>query len=171
MKFTITQFRKKYPNDDVCLEEIFQLRYSDLKECPECEKQTKFHRVKGRQCYECQWCGYQLYPMQGTIFEKTTTPLSYWFYAMYLMTATRSGVSAKELERQLGVTYKCAWRMAPSNPNFNGNAIFRSVRGIVEVDETYVGGKQIHGKRGRGADHENPRLWDGRTQGRSTARW
>ncbi|MFB0564699.1 MAG: transposase, partial [Candidatus Aminicenantaceae bacterium] len=106
MKFTIDEFRKMYPDDDACLDKIFSLRYGNLKVCPQCKKQTKFHRVKKRTCYECQWCGYQLYPTKNTIFEKTTTPLHLWFYAIYLMTATRSGVSAKEIERQLGVTYK-----------------------------------------------------------------
>lgn len=111
MKFTITDFRKRFPDDDSCLEEVMNLRYADLEHCPECEKTAKFHRVRNRRCYECQWCGYQIYPTKGTIFEKTTTPLSDWFYVIYLMTATRSGVSAKEVERQLGVTYKTAWRM------------------------------------------------------------
>lgn len=152
MKFTINQFREKYPDDDTCLHTIFELRYGDLKVCPneDCEKETKFHRVKNRRCYECQWCGHQIYPTRGTIFEKSTTSLTNWFYAMYLMTATRSGVSAKEIERQLGVTYKCAWRMAHQirklmSPKPNGK-----LSGVVEVDETYVGGKQ-RGIRGRGA--------------------
>ena len=151
MKFTITDFRKRYPNDEACLEELFVIKYHDLKVCPECEKETRFHRVKNRRCYECQWCGYQVYPTKGTIFEKTTTPLIHWFYAMYLMTATRSGVSAKELERQLGVTYKCAWRMVHQIRKLMGTSRPSKLTGTVEIDDTYVGGKR-HGKRGRGAD-------------------
>src|SRR5947209_8504964 len=112
MKFTITDFRNKYPTNDACLDEIMRLRFGDSIECPQCKGKAKFHRVKSRKCYECQWCGYQIHPTKGTPFEHSPTPLSHWFYAIYLMTATRSGVSAKELERQLGVTYKCAWRMA-----------------------------------------------------------
>lgn len=151
MKFTITEFRKRYPDDNACLDEIFKLRYSDLKKCPECDKETKFHRVKNRRCYECQWCGYQIYPTQGTVFEKTTTPLIYWFYAIYLMTATRSGVSAKELERQLGVTYKCAWRIAHQIRELMGAGKSIKFSGITEIDDTYIGGKRA-GKRGRGAE-------------------
>jgi transposase-like protein len=112
-KFTIKDFKQRYPSDDACLEELMQLRFSDRPTCPNptCQKVTKFHRVASKPVYECQWCGYQISPMAGTIFHKSPTPLSDWFYIMYLMTATRSGVSAKEVQRQLGVTYKTAWRM------------------------------------------------------------
>jgi transposase-like protein len=85
-------------------------------------------------------CGNHVHPTANTIFHKSSTPLTLWFYAIYLMTSTRAGISAKQLERELGVTYKCAWRM------------FHQIRkmmtddntplgGEVEVDETYIGGK------------------------------
>lgn len=151
MKFTIDEFRKTYPDDNACLDKIFSLRYGNLKVCPKCKKETKFHRVKKRTCYECQWCGYQLYPTKNTIFEKTTTPLHLWFYAIYLMTATRSGVSAKEIERQLGVTYKCAWRIAHQIRKLMGTGSPKELAGWIEIDDTYVGGKG-KGKRGRGAE-------------------
>lgn len=151
MKFTIDQFRKMYPDDNACLDKIFSLRYGDLKICPKCKKKTKFYRVKKRTCYECQWCGHQLYPTKNTIFEKTTTPLHLWFYAIYLMTATRSGVSAKEIERQLGVTYKCAWRITHQIRELMGKEGSIKLSGWVEIDDTYIGGK-AKGKRGRGAE-------------------
>jgi transposase-like protein len=157
MKFTIKDFRKRFPDDDACLEEIMRLRYGAVSHCPECERATKFHRVRGRRCYECQWCGYQVYPTEGTPFEKTTTPLSSWFYVVYLMTATRSGVSAKEVERQLGVTYKCAWRMCHQIRLLMGSKTPSKLGGHVEIDETYVGGKS-QGKRGRGAEGKTPVL-------------
>ena len=154
MKFTIKEFHEQYPDNEACLEALFQRRFGHLKSCPSCEHQTKFHRVSTRACYVCQWCGYQIYPMQGTPFEKTTTPLKHWFYAMYLMTATRSGVSAKELERQLGVTYKTAWRMAHQiRLLMAGNG--EKLKGVIEADETYVGGVR-RGKRGRGAEGKTP---------------
>ena len=155
MKFTIKDFRKRFPNDDSCLEEIMQLRYGAVSTCPDCQKATKFHRVRGRRCYECQWCGYQVYPTEGTPFEKTTTPLSSWFYVIYLMTATRSGVSAKEVERQLGVTYKCAWRMCHQIRALMGSKGSGKLSGHVEIDETYSGGIR-KGKRGRGAEGKTP---------------
>jgi transposase len=111
-KFTIKQFEAKYPNDDACLDEIFRQRYGELTECPSCNKGTKFHRVKGRKCYKCQYCAFELHPLADTIFHKSSTSLKDWFRAIYLFANSKNGVSAKELQRHLGVTYKTAWRMA-----------------------------------------------------------
>ena len=86
-KFTLPQFRANYPNDDACLDKIFQLRYSNLV-CPKCESDNQFSKVKDRRSYQCPSCGFQIYPTQGTIFEKTTTPLTYWFMAIFMQTLT-----------------------------------------------------------------------------------
>lgn len=140
MKFSLREFKQEYGTHDQCLEAIKNLRYPDLIECFKCKLKEKFYKVKGRTSYACNNCGNHIYPLAGTIFEKTSTPLDLWFFAMYLMTQTRSGTSAKQLERMLGVTYKTAWR------------IFKQIRmlmtqtpslleGIVEVDETFIGGK------------------------------
>jgi transposase len=67
--------------------------------------------MKTRRSFSCETCGHHVHPTAGTIFEKSTTPLTLWFYAVYLMAQTRAGISAKQLERELGVTYKTAWRM------------------------------------------------------------
>ncbi len=106
--------------------------------------------MSSRRSYSCDHCGNHVHPTAGTIYHKSSTPLRLWFYAIYLMASTRCGIAAKQLQRELGVTYKTAWRM------------FRQVRsmitencdpftGEIEVDETYVGGKRSGGKRGRGA--------------------
>jgi transposase len=146
-KYTINEFRKEYPSDDVCLDTLFKLRYTAVPCCPCCSQETTFKRVKGRRCYQCsdKDCQYQLYPTAGTVFEKTRTSLTDWFYAIYLMTSTRNGVSAKELERQLGVTYKCAHRMGHQIRKLMGNG-GDLLTGVVEVDETYIGGelKNMH---------------------------
>lgn len=110
-KFTITQFLNRFPTNDSCLEEIRKLRWSDDMTCPKCTRKSNFYKIKGRAAYACQFCGYHLYPLAGTIFDKSSTPLTLWFYAIYLMAQTRSGISAKQLQRELGVTYKTAWRM------------------------------------------------------------
>ena len=101
------------------------------------------------QAYSCQGCGTQVYPLAGTIFAKSSTPLKSWFYAMYLMASTRTGISAKQLERELGVTYKTAWRIFKQirDPMNEDNG---PLSGLVEVDETYVGSRRP-GRRGRGA--------------------
>ena len=149
--YTFPQFQEDYPDSDACLVMIMKLRYSDKPVCHECKRQTKYHRVKKRRSFACQFCGGQVYPCVGTPFEKSSTPLYKWFYAMYLFTTTRHGVPAKELERQLGVTYKCAWRMAHEIRKLMGSLDATALFGEVEVDETYVGGKRP-GKRGRGAE-------------------
>jgi ribosomal protein L37AE/L43A len=108
---TVKEFFKLFPDDETCLDHIMQVTYGKRSECPKCKKQTKFHRVSSQRAYVCQFCGHHVYPCVGTPFHNSRTSLQSWFYAIYLFTTTRNGVSAKELERQLGVTYKCAWRM------------------------------------------------------------
>ncbi len=139
MKFTINSFNDKYPDDDICLDEIFKARYGSIKKCPKCQKETKFNRIKMRKCYCCEFCGFQLHPVANTIFHKSDTSLRNWFYAIFLFSTSKNGVSAKELERQLGVTYKCAWRMARQiRLLFEQNK--EALKNIVEIDETYWGG-------------------------------
>ncbi len=126
-RMNIKQFREKFPDDDTCLDYLFNKKY-DLK---------GYYRVNRRKTYQNSESK-QISPLKGTIFEKSSTPLTLWFYAIYLFSVSKNGVSGKELERQLGVTYKCAWRM--------GHQIRKAMKeehlfsGTVEVDETYVGG-------------------------------
>ena len=141
--YTVHDFFMQFPDDDSCLEHLFVTRNGERLECPSCEKTSKFHRVAKRPVYECQWCGYQISPMVGTPFEKSRTPLQKWFYALYLFTTSRHGVPAKELQRQLGVTYKCAWRMGHEIRKYIGKTDgANGLGGHIEVDETYVGGRK-----------------------------
>jgi transposase len=139
-KFTITEFRNMYPDNDACLDKLFKLRYTNLV-CPKCDGDKPFARVKDRRAYQCPSCSFQLYPTEGTIFEKTTTPLTHWFYAIYLQTTTRNGVAAKELERQLNICYKTALRMAHQIKILMANKPIGKLTGIVETDESYFGMK------------------------------
>ncbi len=156
-KFTIKQFEAKFPDDAACLEYIFQKRFGNLEICPHCNKKTKFYRVSGRKCYACPFCSYQLHPLADTIFHKSSTSLKNWFLAMYLFSNSKNGVSAKELERHLGVTYKTAWRMAKQIRQLfaDQDQDDKLLGNIVEADETYVGGTR-RGKRGRGAEGKTP---------------
>src|SRR5258708_39230942 len=96
-----------------------------------------------RRAFGCQECGHHVYPCARTIFHKSSTKLTNWFFAMSLMTSTRHGVAAKELERQIGCTYKTAWRMAHELRKLMASADFKGpLSGRVEMDETYVGGKK-----------------------------
>jgi transposase len=142
-RYTIDEFRAAYPNEDACLNRIFELRFKGLI-CPKCESDNTFVRVEGRRSYYCPNCAFQLYPTKDTIFEKSTTPLTYWFYAIYLQTTTRNGVAAKELERQLNVCYKTALRMAHQIKILMADKTFTQLTGTVQVDETYIGGKMAN---------------------------
>lgn len=111
-KYTFKDFDTEFPNDDACLEYIKEGRWPDGRAlCAKCGVEHKHYRVTGRTAFACDHCGNHIYPLAGTIFEKSTTSLKTWFYAMYLMGSTRCGVSAKQIQRETGVTYKTAWRM------------------------------------------------------------
>jgi transposase len=112
--FSLMEFMREYPHDAACLDRLWRTRFAPdghHARCPRCERLRKFHRTRTRACYTCDTCGLHVHPMKDTIFEKSTTSLHQWFYAMYLMTSTRCGISAKQLERELGVGYKTAHRM------------------------------------------------------------
>jgi transposase-like protein len=141
-KITVKAFFDKFPDDDTCLQHVMDLRYGRVRECPKCAKATEFYRLTNRPAYSCKLCGHHIYPCAGTPFERTRTSLQSWFYAIYLFTTTRHGVPAKELQRQLGVTYKCAWRMGHEIRKYMGKVDGDDgLSGTVEVDETYVGGR------------------------------
>ena len=141
-QFTVTDFFKRFPDDDSCLDHLMTIRYGFELDCPKCEKHGNFSRIRKQKAYQCAFCGHHIHPMAGTPFERSRTPLQKWFYAMYLFTTSRHGVPAKELQRQLGVTYKTAWRMGHEIRKYmaatDGDD---GLNGHVEIDETYVGGK------------------------------
>jgi hypothetical protein len=112
--FTFAEFLKRFSSDEICLDEIKKNRYPNGVTCTVCKKVTKHYKVKDRTAYLCAVCRHQIFPLKDTIFEKTTTPLSKWFYAMFLMTYTRATISIKKLQTELNVTYKTAWRMYTS---------------------------------------------------------
>jgi transposase len=110
--FSLKNFNNRFPDDDSCLEEIKRLKHPKGIHCVTCNKITKHYKVRKRTAYACKFCRNQIYPLAGTIFEKTATPLRVWFYALLLMTQSEAGISSKQLERELGVTYKTAWRIS-----------------------------------------------------------
>ena len=141
--FTIKEFNKKYPDDNACLHEIFLNRYSDLENCTNCHSKFSFHKISERKCYACAYCGFQLHPLADTIFHKSATSLKNWFFAIFLFSASKNGVSAMELQRQLGVTYKCAYRIGQQiRKLFEEDKKLQKLRNEVEIDETYYGGKE-----------------------------
>ncbi len=153
-QFTVTDFFKRFPDDDTCLDHLMSIRFGFELDCPKCSKHGKFSKISKQPAYQCAWCGHHIHPMAGTPFERSRTSLQKWFYAMYLFTTSRHGVPAKELQRQLGVTYKTAWRMGHEIRKYMAEIDgVPPMTGHVEVDETYVGGRRpkIKGFTGRGA--------------------
>ncbi len=150
-KLTVRQFFERFPDEDKCLEHIMQVRYGLRHTCEACGVESTFHKLTERRAYSCAHCGDHVYPCAGTVFEDSRTSLQLWFYAIYLFVTTRNGVSGKELERALGVTYKTAWRIGQHVRMLMGKADGSGLlRGHIEADEAYVGGRRP-GKRGRGA--------------------
>ncbi len=147
------EFQQQFPDDEACLKRIMTERYGGTElDCPKCGVFSKFYRMTKDRGYVCQHCGHHLHPTVGTPMERTHLPLHKWFYAMLLFSTSRHGVAAKELERQLDIPYKTAWRMAHEIRKYMADTDGETpLGGIVEVDETYVGGKRPGGKRGRGA--------------------
>jgi transposase len=153
-KYTVADFNAEFPDDDACLEFLKEQRWSDgITVCEKCGVDRKHYRVTGRTAYACDHCGHHIYPLAGTIFEKTTTPLKLWFHAIFQMGSTKCGISAKQIQRETGVTYKTAWRMFRQIRSLMSEDI--SLEGeAVEMDETYAGGK----RRGQGVGR--PRVGD-----------
>jgi transposase-like protein len=141
-EYTFQEFQAEYPDDSACLARIMEIQYGgDVAECQVCGCKRQFHPMSKRRAYSCQVCGHHIYPCAGTIFHKSSTKLSIWFFAMYLMTSTRHGVAAKEIERQTGVTYKTAWRICHELRKLMAAADYKGpLSGHVEIDETVVGG-------------------------------
>lgn len=125
---TVMDFQERFPDDAACLDELVRMLYPDGIYCPTDKKVTKHHRIKSRPAYSCQFCGHMEYPMKGTIFEGSSTSLKLWFYAIYLMASTRCGISAKQLEREVGVSYPTALRM------------FRQIRSLLTQDDEMLDG-------------------------------
>ncbi len=149
-RYSIFEFDRDFPDDAACLDYLVAWLYPNGIHCPKCDKVTKHYRDAGRPSYACEFCGHHEHPMRGTIFQDSATSLRLWFYAIYLMTSTRGGISAKQLERELGVTYKTAWRIANRIRLLMGDDV-SMLAGPVEVDETYIGGraKNMHASKRR----------------------
>lgn len=150
---TIIEVVTRFASEDTCISHLERIRWPRGLRCLRCNKATvsrlesEGKTGKERHLYHCSPCRYQWSVTTGTIFHDSHLPLTKWFLAIYLICSAKKGVSAKQLQRDLGVTYKTAWYMAhrirlamSEEPNL--------LAGVCEIDETYVGGKQS-GKHGR----------------------
>jgi len=106
-----SRFLELFPDNDACLDYLKQRFYRDGTECPKCGRITKFHRIRSRGAYSCQYCRHQVYPTAGTIFHRSNVGLQLWFWTIYLMSSTHGRLSARQLARETGVTSPTAYRM------------------------------------------------------------
>ncbi|HBI45696.1 MAG TPA: hypothetical protein DDY78_23010 [Planctomycetales bacterium] len=145
-KFTIKDFNTLFPDDAACLEWLKNHLYPDGIFCKTCQKVTKHHRVVSRPSYSCDVCGHHVHPTADTIYHKSPTPLRLWFYAVYLMASTRCGISAKQIQRETGVTYKTAWRM------------FKQIRSMLNEDDGPAGSGRPTAARTQAAGMQMPSM-------------
>ena len=151
---TLRQFQDRFPTEESCLEHLKLVRFGARHECEKCGKDAQFYRVAKRRSYACEYCGAQVYPTAGTPFDRTRTPLRDWFFVMFQFCASRNGVAATEVQRQLGVTYKTAWRMCHEIRKYmaavDGDEPLGGLGATVEIDETLIGGYRRWGQGGKG---------------------
>jgi len=146
---TLFEFEKRFSTEESCRNYLFQLRWPDGFRCPRCSNHKSWPISTVQ--YQCSKCNYQVSVIAGTLFHGTRYPLTTWFRTIWWVVGQKNGASALGLKRMLGFSYPTAWawlhklRRAMVTPGRN------PLSGIIEVDETYVGGKKS-GKRGRGAD-------------------
>lgn len=138
-KYGVSDLRKDFPSDEKAAEFIFDARHSR-----KCSCGGTYRQMQGRRQFQCSKCRFQIAPTAGSIFHKSDTPLTLWFEAIFRFSNAKSGYSAKQLERDLNVTYKTAWRMLslirkalPKDNSF--------LNGIVETDSAYFGGRYQSG--------------------------
>lgn len=157
---TFFQFMNKFSTEESVMDYFINIRYGETVICPHCGKITKVYRRKGSpKLFICANCDNHFSIFKNTIFEKSSTDLCKWFYAIHLFLNSKKGISGLQLQREIGVTYKTAWRMLKQIRSAMGNTdMTKAFEAMVEIDEAYIGGKprkennQIHGtaKRGKG---------------------
>lgn len=146
---TLKEFRQKFSTDQSCFEYLAQSRWPDGFQCPNC-KSHKAWLNKNRHVYECQQCGRQTSPMAGTILHRSKIPIQEWFWSAYLVATHTPGISAKQLQRQLGISnYESAWYLLQRLRKGMVNENRTTLDGLLEADETIIGGP-TKGIKGRG---------------------
>lgn len=144
--YTFFDFQEEFPTEKACLEYIFHKRFPNGYIDPKTGEIIELYYTPSRKCYTSADGQIQVYPTANTIFHKSSTELVKWFYTIFRMSQSKCGISAKQIHREIGVTYKTAWRMCHLIRKCleADGALFD---GVVEIDETYIGGKPRRSKR------------------------
>jgi transposase-like protein len=139
---TLVSLIERFGSEERCRAYFEELRWPDGLECPRCGDYTTISRIRTRDQFECDACRYQFSVTAGTLIHDSHLPLWKWFLAVYVMCESKKGVSAKQLQRMLGGSYKTAWYLSHRVRAAMGDGEQPLLTGTVEVDETYVGGKR-----------------------------
>jgi transposase-like protein len=150
---SIVEFQQRFPDDPACMEYLFASRWPEGFCCPRCGHGQAWPVVRRRLVWECAACHRQTSVTAGTVLHKTHTALHLWFWAAYLMATATPGISALQLQRQLGLgRYETAWMMLHKLRRAMRNPERTLLRGPVEVDECFLGGhSDLRGGRRHGA--------------------
>jgi len=137
----LMQLAEQFHSEEKCREALAELRWPDGVKCPRCEGERHAYDSE-RYVWDCYSCGYQFSVLSGTAFHDTKLPLRKWLMAVLLMVEAKKGVSANQMKRMLGVSYKTAWYLCHRIRATMKEDNARLLTGIVEADETYIGGRQ-----------------------------
>ena len=140
---TFFDFMIKFPTEKAVIKYFLKIRYNDVLICPHCSSKVRVqHRSDNLKLCNCHNCNNTFSPFKNTIFEKSSTDLRKWFYAIHLFLNSKKGISGLQLQREIGVTYKTAWRMLNQIRSAMGNSdMTKAFEAMVEIDEAYIGGK------------------------------
>jgi len=145
-----------YGSEDQCFDALFQMRWPDGFSCPRCGGR-KYCQLTARKLSQCNQCHKQTSITTGTIFSATKLSLRTWFLGIYFMTQNKKGISALDLKRKLGISYKASWRMRHKLMQvMMERESGKKLKGRIELDDAYLGGERTGGKRGRGSENKTP---------------
>jgi len=152
-KMTLIEFMARYSTEDACREHLYKMRWPEGFVCPKCGVTDAPFNIKSRHLYQCRYCNHQASVTAGTVMDRSRTPLTKWFLAIYLMGQDKRGCSAMKLKRDLGIAYDTAWTMSHKIRSAMGERDANYLlQGVVDIDDSFFGGAREGGKRGRGTD-------------------
>ena len=151
-RISFKEFRTQFHTEEACREELFRQRFPEGFVCPKCGCK-EFCIIRSRNLCQCRSCRHQTSVTAGTVMHRTHLPLTVWFWAIYLCVTDKRGISAVQLSRTLGIGYDSAWHLLERIRKAMGQRDEHyELSGIVEMDDSFVGGPSHNGKRGRGTD-------------------